>query len=183
MHGLLEAEFSSFLLCAQEGTDLASLGAQPSTAIVLLLIPRWASSAAANYSSTQVYQSCLCESGYCNSILPPRYRHFMEVRPGGKNLLCNHSDENINVLLCHNYMENPNAQLTPDGCFSLSHTWQLVLHSRKSQPGWSPLSTRRDKETYAPNQFRHEGIVQQLRDLIKLPLYFPHHIPKHCPSP
>lgn len=78
-------------------------------------------------------------------------------------------------------MENPNAQLTPDGCFSLSHTWQLILHSRKSQPGWSSLNKRRDKETYAPNQFRHEGIVRQLRDLIKLPLYFPHYIPKHCP--
>lgn len=56
------------------------------------------------------------------------------------------------------------GQLIPVGCFSLSHTSQpFLLHSRKSQPGWSPLNKRRDKELRAPNQFHHKGTAQQLR--------------------
>lgn len=122
-----------------------------------LLIPRWASPTTANdYKSTQVYQSCYCEPGYCNSD-PPQYRHFIKVQP--ENLLYNHILE-YKCLLCYNYIKNLNGQLTPAGCFSLSPTLRLFsLYSR--EPAWmEPLNERRDKEMCAPTRFYHKGIVQ-----------------------
>lgn len=55
---------------------------------------------------------------------------FIKVEP--KNLLYNHI-LGYTCLLCHNYIKNPNGQLTPVGRFSLSHTLRLfLLHSGQS---------------------------------------------------
>lgn len=128
-----KAGLRHYSLCSD--SMLASLERPAFNRMVLFLIPRWASSATAiNYSSTQVYQSCLCDSGYCNSVLP-KYRHFMKVWPEKKPALELYR-LSYKCLLCHNYIKNPNGPLIPVGCFSLSHTGQLFkLNSRVNLDG------------------------------------------------
>lgn len=59
-------------------------GARPSVGMALLL-GSWL--ICQDYNSTRIYQLCLCEAGYCNSLFS---KYFHEKPDPRKSLLCNH---------------------------------------------------------------------------------------------